>query len=569
MGRARVLRPLRYLETMPLQKRPLSTPSKTPPTRGSKAPKGAADDLSFAPFDANRIKKLKFSCVKAHDMPITPSDMPPQDASVMSLKELGWPAPGSKQCDEYQRAHDDMYVGLLYTGDTEPRCLVDSCVCACAIGTLTRRGKDLTLLHVGAQGAGVVWPQGLRQWGHFGVSKSGEREETIDIAHGKKQWKVEQPYVEKWAIVDKSILGSHRKFVTLKDAHKLISGSPNPFATFCLYKMLMHLQVETCVQNTELPCAHLFSKQRYNQRTNVASFLMYTALGFTKCGADTVYLSWTRTDDTCGVWAHVLHRMEQGKLVTTRTSFSRKEAVTPRRMAGIPTQLVVRCCNHSDQQDLVDELSVIKCENGFVRVVLSGNDLTNMQECTHLVVNVDGTTVRLSSMLCLAMCIPTVNLVTKEWVKKCISAKAIAPVDDYILSGDFTSPLGMKFNFSESRVRARKGSVFAGYDFYVGKTREPRSGEKAAQPLRCDVLMIIKEAGGTVYDHPTGPDPSKQLLFSVSDGRRRVMDIRDFFCCIMNQMALQEHEVVQCVEVPEEEEEEEELMDEDVRVWVR
>ena len=118
--------------------------------------------------------------------------------------------------------------------------------------------------------------------------------------------------------------------------------------------------------------------------------------------------------------------------------------------------------------------------------------LHDMHKCTHLVVNTFDLLRTVN--LCIGISLPSLCIVTEEWIEACESAKAFVPTAPYLLSGVRASrpeaPYPWRFDATESRKRALEGTpCLYGHTFYVTASKKPKPSE---------LKLIIEAAGGVV-----------------------------------------------------------------------
>lgn len=130
--------------------------------------------------------------------------------------------------------------------------------------------------------------EGGRRWGHYGLHLDSRR--WVDVK------------------------GVH---VTKKNCHMLVRGTPNPFATYCLYRSVVDTECNRVSQKADSPCALLFvAGQNHDHHPPV--LLIYRALAFERApGLDHYVWDASVHKDMFSMWHRCMWRMRSGWAVVS------------------------------------------------------------------------------------------------------------------------------------------------------------------------------------------------------------------------------------------------------------
>jgi len=156
---------------------------------------------------------------------------------------------------------------------------------------------------------------------------------------------------------------------------------------------------------------------------------------------------------------------------------------------------------------------------------------------THLVVRLP---LGLTPKLCAAMCLPHVEIVTRQWIIDCESANRFVTVEPrHRLSGEHTNEeKGWSCNATESRQAAVERSCLTGHTFYVTKLERPAVAE---------VKEIIVCAGGSIQEKVPTPESGKVVVISEERESRTwkklgqmsnvtaVLEVSHLLTCVLRQ----------------------------------
>ena len=130
--------------------------------------------------------------------------------------------------------------------------------------------------------------------------------------------------------------------INKRNSEVAIRGTPNPYATMCLYEVVKSLNLRSARQHEAMPCAQLFDPQ-YDHRSHPATQLVYRALHFRRPpGLD--FYAWDRDSSPSmeSSWAKCLHRMHYGIPVVFQAAPSLQDRRPP-----LEGGAMARLCNCS------------------------------------------------------------------------------------------------------------------------------------------------------------------------------------------------------------------------------
>ena len=163
-----------------------------------------------------------------------------------------------------------------------------------------------------------------------------------------------------------------------------------------------------------------------------------------------------------------------------------------------------------------------------------------MPLCTHVVcVQPLKRTVK----LCAAISLPSVTLVTSDWIKACESAKSFVDPKPYTLSGVQCHGKAWEFNVSaslENRQKKKHGCLH-GQSFFITPNNKP-----ASRMPDSDLQMVIRCAGGEVQEKPpNSSNEGKVIVVSTEEERtawskyakyaKAVMEAGHLLTCVLKQ----------------------------------
>ena len=150
------------------------------------------------------------------------------------------------------------------------------------------RGSDFEIWHVSVNKEHALNDSkaGIR-WGVYGI--------RLDDVPTKPRW-----------------YDSEDRQVTKLNSEHNVRGTPNPYATQCLYRTLRGLACKSARQHESMACAQLFDTQ-YSHRTHPATQLIYRTLGFEKQRGLDAY-SWDSNTMVSleSSWKRFVFRMSKG-----------------------------------------------------------------------------------------------------------------------------------------------------------------------------------------------------------------------------------------------------------------
>lgn len=225
------------------------------------------------------------------DEDVTFSELPVREASLGS----------SDWADQYRFVRNSMQHGffvkpaasreerrvfVLHTGAAPPLSMDADTVIARMFGS--RRGEDFEIWHLSVNKAHPRNDSlGGVRWGVYGL--------RLDDHGPHPRWVSEEGQV-----------------VTRGNSERLVRGSPNPYATHCLYLAMRALRCSVVRQNEASPCAMLFAP-RTDHTSHPATQLVYRALGFERMHGLDAY-AWERSTmiDLEATWTRFLYFRQCG-----------------------------------------------------------------------------------------------------------------------------------------------------------------------------------------------------------------------------------------------------------------
>ena len=178
-------------------------------------------------------------------------------------------------------------VVLLHTSNGQmPMAMDHDTVVARLFGVV--RGTDLEIWHLSVNKKHPLnFSNQGTHWGVYGV--------RLDTTPTKARW-----------------YDSDGRQLTKQNSEQLLRGSPNPFATNCLYRTIRQFKCKSARQNESMACAQLFDPQ-YDHTTHPATQLIYRTLGFERSFGLDAY-SWNASTmvDMQVSWNRFMFRMNKG-----------------------------------------------------------------------------------------------------------------------------------------------------------------------------------------------------------------------------------------------------------------
>lgn len=205
-------------------------------------------------------------------------------------------------------SNSENVVFALCTGDV-PATLDSASVVARMFGRT--RGPELEIWYVGVRPHALNNSDRGMRWGVYGI--------VLDKSRPKARW-----------------YGEDGHAVTRRNCEAKVRGSPNPYATRCIYEACKRLGCTVVRQHESMPCAQLFDAQ-YDHTSHPATMLIYRTLGFERPpGLDFYY--WNESDgmvDMKLAYKTFLYRMRVGiPAIYDASSLRRAEGVRPALRIG-------------------------------------------------------------------------------------------------------------------------------------------------------------------------------------------------------------------------------------------
>lgn len=167
-----------------------------------------------------------------------------------------------------------------------PVTMDDGAVVARLFGTI--RGSDLEIWHLSVNKSHPLNDSHRgAHWGVYGV--------RLDTVPTKARW-----------------YDADGRQVTKQNSEQQVRGSPNPFATNCIYRTIRDFKCKSARQHESMPCAQLFDSQ-YDHKAHPATQLIYRTLGFERLAGLDAY-SWNTATmvDMQVSWNRFTFRMNRG-----------------------------------------------------------------------------------------------------------------------------------------------------------------------------------------------------------------------------------------------------------------
>ena len=248
---------------------------------------------SFRPFDNLTLRLSR--------LPADESSLGDDDLS----SEFGF-VTGSQQHNFFVKKGAGKVVFALHTSSSSPSSLSSGEVVARIFGVV--RGSDFEIWHLSVRkGHPLNSSNSGTRWGIYGIKVIDPNATKIRFAEGVSGQQVSKSNME-----------------------KLVRGSPNPYATYCLYSAMKEVRCSVARQNEASPCSQLFDSQ-YSHRTHPGTLLLYRSLGFEKSPGLDGY-SWNEKTmvDLDDSWRLLLFRFRLGVPVVYDDSKQRRSSLGKR-----------------------------------------------------------------------------------------------------------------------------------------------------------------------------------------------------------------------------------------------